>query len=174
MKLSNSFSGALRTFSYFMSSGTHFMLDGVEYMCLYGKEPSAIELAYAIFANVLELDENGEVQNFAHAQKRATDSLRSYCDPQFVVDPPFEDLGNRLALATQPRLAFGVLISLAPLREAYSLTPLTAPAQIRVASCSRSWHAAPRTATGSPRRPPWSPRRSCRSRRRAGDRRARR
>ena len=58
MKLSDSFSGALRTFTYFMASGTHFMLEGVDYLSLYGKEPSAIEQVYAIFANVLELNEN--------------------------------------------------------------------------------------------------------------------
>lgn len=91
MKLSDSFSGALRTFAYFMSSGSHYMLKGVDYMPLYGNEPSVIEMVYAIFANVLELDEDGRVLNFVHAQKRATDSLRQYCDPTFVVDPPFED-----------------------------------------------------------------------------------
>jgi hypothetical protein len=89
--LSNSFSGALRTFAYFMSSGTHYMLEGIDYLPLYGKEPSAIEQVYAIFANVLELDESGQVLNAKHAQKRATDYLRAYCDRTFKVDPPFED-----------------------------------------------------------------------------------
>ncbi|MCG8614858.1 MAG: hypothetical protein MI802_01470 [Desulfobacterales bacterium] len=91
MKLSNSFCGALRTFSYFMSSGTHFMLKGVDYLSLYGDEPSAIEQTYAIFANVIELDEDGEVLNYSHAQKRATDFLKSYCDPNYQIDPAFED-----------------------------------------------------------------------------------
>ncbi len=90
MKLSNDFSGALRTFAYFMASGTHYMLDDVEYLNLYGEEPSAIEMVFAIFANVLELDENGKVLNFTHAQRRATDCLRSYCTPGFKVDPPYE------------------------------------------------------------------------------------
>jgi hypothetical protein len=90
MRLSTSFSGALRTFAYFLSSGTHFMLKGVDYLSLYGDEPSAIEMAYAIFVNVLELDENGRVLNAQHAQKRATDYLRAYCDPSFEVDPPYE------------------------------------------------------------------------------------
>jgi hypothetical protein len=58
---------------------------------LYGKEPSAIEQAYAIFANVLEIDENGKVTNLKHAEKRATDYLRSYCDRSFRPEPPFED-----------------------------------------------------------------------------------
>lgn len=67
------------------------MLEGVDYMRLYGSEPSAIEQAYAIFANVLELDERGKVLNAQHAQKRATDYLRAYCDPSFKVEPQFED-----------------------------------------------------------------------------------
>ena len=90
MKLSNEFSGALRTFAYFMSSGTQNTLEGVDYLPLYGTEPSAIEMVYAIFANVLELDENGRVLNAHYAQKRATDYLRAYCDPSFIVDPPYE------------------------------------------------------------------------------------
>ena len=91
MKLSNSVSGALRTFSYFMSSGTHYMLEGIDYLSLYGSNPSAIEQAYAIFANVLEVDASGQVLNATHAQKRATDYIRAYCDLSFKVDPPYED-----------------------------------------------------------------------------------
>jgi hypothetical protein len=102
MKLSNSFSGALRTFAYFISSGTHDMLNGVDYIPLYGKEPSAIEQVYAIFANVLELDEKGQVLNPQYAQKRATDYLRAYCDRSFKVDPPYEDW--ELALHEPPPL----------------------------------------------------------------------
>jgi len=86
-----SVSGALRTFSYFLASGTHDMLKGVEYLDLYGNEPSAIEQTYAIFANVLEFDAKGKVTNLRHAEKRATDYLRSYCDSSFQVEPPFED-----------------------------------------------------------------------------------
>jgi hypothetical protein len=96
MKLSSSVSGAVRTFAYFMSSGTHYMLEGIDYLSLYGNEPSAIEQAYAILLNVLELDENGQVLNAKHAQKRATDYLRAYCDPRFKVDPPFEDWETKL------------------------------------------------------------------------------
>jgi hypothetical protein len=74
-----------------MASGSHYMLDGIDYMKLYGNEPSAIEQVYAIFANVIELDENGSVLNFKYAQKRATDYLRAYCDSSFKVEPPYED-----------------------------------------------------------------------------------
>ena len=91
MKLSNSFSGALRTFAYFMASGTQNTLEGIDYLSLYGQEPSAIELVFAIYANVLEIDEEGNVLNAKYAEKRATDSLRRYCDPDFIVEPPYED-----------------------------------------------------------------------------------
>lgn len=67
------------------------MLEGVDYLSLYGNDPSAIEQAYAIFANVIELDENGQVLNFTHAQKRATDYIKSWFDPSFEVEPPFEE-----------------------------------------------------------------------------------
>jgi hypothetical protein len=70
MKLSRSFSGALRTFAYFMASGTQNTLKGIDY---------------------LELDENGDVLNAKYAEKRATDYLRAYCDRSFVVSPPYED-----------------------------------------------------------------------------------
>ena len=91
MKLSESFSGALRTFAYFMASGTHYQLKDIDYLKLYGEEPSAIEQAYAIFANVIELDSEGTVLNAKYAEKRAVDYIRSYCDPNFKVAPPYED-----------------------------------------------------------------------------------
>jgi hypothetical protein len=91
MKLSHEVSGALRTFSYFLASGTHYMLEGVPYLELYGEAPSAIEQTYAIFANVLEVDTQGKVTNRKHAEKRATDYLRSYFDRSYRVEPPFED-----------------------------------------------------------------------------------
>lgn len=91
MKLSNSFSGALRTFAYFMASGNQHTLKGIDYLSLYGEEPSAIEQVFAIYANVIEMDDYGNVLNAKYAEKRATDSLRAYCDPQFKVEPPYED-----------------------------------------------------------------------------------
>ena len=59
------------------------MLENVEYLDIYGSEPSAIEMVFAIFANVIEMDSEGNVLNFTYAQRRATDYLRSYCDPSF-------------------------------------------------------------------------------------------
>lgn len=92
MKLSKSFCSSFRTFCYFMSSGNQYTLKGIDYIDLYGNEPSAIEQVYAIYLNVLELDENGTVLNNDYAQKRATDYLRQYCDSKnFQVSPPYED-----------------------------------------------------------------------------------
>ena len=72
-----------------MASGTQYTLEGIDYLPLYGEEPSAIEQVFAIYANVIEIDENGNVLNAKYAEKRATDYLRSYCDPSFVVVPPY-------------------------------------------------------------------------------------
>ena len=85
MKLSNSFSGALRTFAYFMASGTQNTLTGIDYLKLYGEEPSVIEKVFAIYANVIELDEGGKVLNAKYAEKRATDYIKQYCDQNFKV-----------------------------------------------------------------------------------------
>jgi hypothetical protein len=90
-KLSNSFSGALRKFVYFMASGNHYLLKGVNYISLYGTHPSVIEQAFAIFANNIEMSDDGEVLNVEHAEKRATGYIRSFLDNNYVVNPKFED-----------------------------------------------------------------------------------
>lgn len=74
-----------------MASGTHDNLKGVEYLSLYGNEPSAIEQVFAIYANVIELDEHGIVLNAKYAEKRATDYLKAYCESGFEVTPAYED-----------------------------------------------------------------------------------
>ncbi|MDJ0364333.1 hypothetical protein QMK33_04160 [Hymenobacter sp. H14-R3] len=89
MKLSHSVSGALRTFSYFMASGTHYYLEDIDYLSLYGENPSEVEMAYAIFANVLEFDAQGEVTNEDHATLRATQYIRHFLDRSYQVEPPF-------------------------------------------------------------------------------------
>ena len=79
-----------------MASGTQYTLKGIDYLSLYGEEPSAIEQVFAIYANVIELDEYGQVLNAKYAEKRATDYLRAYCDSNFIVEPPYEDWELRL------------------------------------------------------------------------------
>lgn len=89
--LSQSFSSALRNFVYFMASGTHYNLKGIDYLSLYGKEPSAIEQVFAIYVNVIQLNDSVEVVNAEYAEIRATDYLKSYIDSSFKVTPEYED-----------------------------------------------------------------------------------
>lgn len=91
-KLSNDVSGTLRTFSFWLANGTvgHPLLNGIDYTCIF-EEPSALEQAMAIFANVLELNEHGNVLNAKYAEQRAAQYIRSYVDSQYTVQPPFED-----------------------------------------------------------------------------------
>ena len=46
---------------------------------------------FAIFANVIELDDNGKVLNAKYAENRAVAYIHSYCEPSFKVEPPYED-----------------------------------------------------------------------------------
>jgi hypothetical protein len=78
-KLSHSFSGALRTFSFWVANGTlgYQILNGVDYRSVLLSEPSALEQVYAIFANVIELDDAGFVVNAKYAERRAAQWLRA-------------------------------------------------------------------------------------------------
>ncbi len=93
MKLSHSVSGALRTFSYWVANGTlgQPLLEGFDYRPVLMDEPSAHERIYAIFANVLEFDESGQVLNAKYAETRAAQWLRQYIDPTYEVIPPLDD-----------------------------------------------------------------------------------
>ncbi|HEY3802831.1 MAG TPA: hypothetical protein VGL61_09475 [Kofleriaceae bacterium] len=91
-KLSYSTSHAIRQFSFWIANRTvgRPLLDKIDYSCIF-EEPSALEQTYAIFANVLELDDSGTVVNEKHAERRAAQFIRSYVEPEYRVDPPFED-----------------------------------------------------------------------------------
>ena len=91
-KLSKSFRHHLRTFSFWMANRTvgQPILEGVDYSAIF-EEPSALEQAYAIYCNVLDLDEAGTVLNDRQAQERSAQFIRQYCDPTFDVKPPFQD-----------------------------------------------------------------------------------
>lgn len=92
MKLSHSFSGALRQFSYWIANGTVglSLLENIDYISVFKEELSLLEQAYAIFANNIEMDENGTVLNAKYAEMRAAQYIRQYCDRSYVVDKPFE------------------------------------------------------------------------------------
>nr|WP_164903733.1 hypothetical protein [Nonomuraea polychroma] len=46
-------------------------------------------MVFTIYTNVLEIDENGQVDD-GYAQYRAAQWIRRYCDPTYVIDPPYE------------------------------------------------------------------------------------
>jgi hypothetical protein len=50
---------------------------------------STLEMSCAIFLNVLDVNTEGQVTNGSDAMRRAGQYLRSYCDPAYVVEPPF-------------------------------------------------------------------------------------
>jgi len=90
-KLSHSFSGALRTFAFWVANRSvgQPLLDGIDYSCIF-EEPSALESAFAIFANNIEMDDEGNVLNAKWAEHRAAQSILSYVTGAEVI-PPFED-----------------------------------------------------------------------------------
>ena len=100
-KLSHSVSGAVRTFSYWIANGTvgHPLLQGVDYTRIF-REPSALEQVYAIYANVLEFDDSGQVLNAKHAEKRAAQFILSHVGHKSV-EPPLE--GWEVELHEPPR-----------------------------------------------------------------------
>jgi hypothetical protein len=92
-KLSYSYSGALRQFSHWVANGTVGLplLENIDYWQTLHDEPSAMEQLYAIFASIIEMNDEGEVTNARYAERRAAQWLRSYTDPTYEVSPPFED-----------------------------------------------------------------------------------
>ena len=69
-KLSHEFSGALRTFSFWMANGTvgHPLLEGIDYWAALQESPSLMEEVYAIFANIIEFDDAGVPTNARYVQ----------------------------------------------------------------------------------------------------------
>ncbi|MFI0899088.1 hypothetical protein [Streptomyces sp. NPDC020983] len=87
--LSPGTSGAFRRFAGWLAHGSlgHPMLEGVDYWEELRESPSQAEICFAIFANVLELDEQGEPVNAKHAERRAATWLYKYCKGEL---PPGE------------------------------------------------------------------------------------
>jgi hypothetical protein len=80
-KLAHGASGALRRFAGWVARGSvgHPLLDGIDYRDDLRDSPSQMETLFAIFANVLELDDDGEPVNEKHAERRAAAWLYQYC-----------------------------------------------------------------------------------------------
>jgi len=99
-KLSESFRTSLRFFSYYLANGTleYDLLGEVDYSAVL-TEPSAMEAIYAVFSNVIELDDDGVVVNQAEAMRRAAQYVLTWVDHDYKPQPPFEDWELELHLA---------------------------------------------------------------------------
>jgi hypothetical protein len=84
---------AFRLFAFYLGNGTLALevLEGFDYRPALMEFGSDLERVFAIFANVLDVDTAGQVTNYAHAERRAAQWIRGYCDEHYQVDPPFED-----------------------------------------------------------------------------------
>jgi len=78
--ISHGASGAIRRFAGWVARGSvgYPMLNGIDYLEAALESPSQLE-TFAIFANVLELDDAGEPVNEKYAERRAATWLYRYC-----------------------------------------------------------------------------------------------
>ncbi|MBA0053695.1 hypothetical protein E0L36_23360 [Streptomyces sp. AJS327] len=69
----------------------HPLLEGIDYWADLRDSPSQLEICVAIFANVLELDEDGEPLNEKYAERRAAVWLYRYHTGELPAgEPDFE------------------------------------------------------------------------------------
>src|SRR5262249_48599990 len=92
--ISHGVSGAIRRFARWGARGSlgHPMLDGINYWDAGRESPSQLEICFAIFANVLELDDRGDPVNEKYAERRAATWLYRYCTGAL---PPGKPTSNR-------------------------------------------------------------------------------
>jgi hypothetical protein len=85
-RLSPGASGAIRGFAGSVARGSvsHPLLDRINYWDELKDSSSQMEICFAIFANVLELDEHGEPTNEKYAERRAAIWLYRYCSGELL------------------------------------------------------------------------------------------
>lgn len=91
-KLSTALRGDLRLFAFFLVNGTvddDIIPVGTDYRVIF-EWPSTLEQVFAIWANVLECDDAGVPTNAHLAKRRASQYIRTFIDPTYRVEPPFE------------------------------------------------------------------------------------
>ena len=84
---------SLRFFAFYLANGTLVMdlLEDFDYRSNLMAFGSGLEQVFAIFSNVLDVNDAGQVTNYGDAEHRAAQWIRSRCDDQYRVEPPFED-----------------------------------------------------------------------------------
>ena len=93
MKVSHYLSGAVRQFSYWFVHGTlgYPILEGIDYLKELAEDSSCMEMAFSIFMNNIELDDEGNVLNYKYCERRAAEYIRGYFEPDYSLSKPFED-----------------------------------------------------------------------------------
>jgi hypothetical protein len=95
-KLSPEFRGALGQFALWIANGTvgHPLLDDLDYSAIL-RDPSGLEMVFAIYANVIELDDEGRPTNPKWAERRAAQYIWQFVTGK-IAEPPFEDWEKEL------------------------------------------------------------------------------
>jgi hypothetical protein len=83
---------AIHYFTLRLTNGTIApeLLDGIDYQPYLNDLGSELEMAFAIFTNVLDINENGLVTNTDAAHRRAAQWIRARHDPSYRIDPPLQ------------------------------------------------------------------------------------
>lgn len=83
---------AIHYFTLRLTNGTLTpeLLNGTDYLPYLNDPGSELEMAFAIFTNVLDINENGLVTNTDAAHRRAAQWIRARCDPSYRIDPPLQ------------------------------------------------------------------------------------
>ncbi len=91
---------SLRLFAFYLANGTIDvdLLDGFDYRPTVFHSGSSLERVFAIYGNVLRVDADGQVTNGGEAEYRVAQWIRACCDPDYRVEPPFEDWETELHL----------------------------------------------------------------------------
>jgi hypothetical protein len=92
-KLSEDLRAYLRLFAFYLANGTvdwELLGEEWDYSSLFAN-PSDLEQVFAIWSNVLELDDEGNVLNPGAAKRRAAQYIRRFVDPSYIVEPPFAE-----------------------------------------------------------------------------------
>ena len=93
-RLPASVRAAVRDFAYALGNGTldsTGLLRGIDYRPDFAKNSTELQLVFAVFTNVLQIDENGLITNAEEATRRAAAVVRHFHQPSFVVKPPLAD-----------------------------------------------------------------------------------
>ncbi|WP_080671698.1 DUF7677 family protein [Salinispora cortesiana] len=87
-----------RYFAFYITNGTPRFraLEGIDYRSSLLQFGSPLEQVFAIFTNVLDVQPDGSVTNTGEAMYPAVQYVCRYCDPSYIIEPPFEDWETEL------------------------------------------------------------------------------